>query len=190
MRLEIGKKYLCKKDVMMIYEDGQFAFWAYYKGNVYKCEKEHCLTDEDGDLNHKWDGRSLKKYFEEYTEEKQAEMNKTFERYISFETAKLLNNSDYNKYFWPNKDDIFEENCYPCVTQSSVMCWLREVHKIAVLPTLFYHKLNGHEFHNWGLDIINLTDYSHLVDYTQTFPSDSYEEAVETGIKYCLENLI
>lgn len=108
------------------------------------------------------------------------------EDYVSFEVAKLL------------KDKGFDQNCatyyldgqvwrhyhcevipkgkqiYAAPTLQMAMKWLREVHgiKIMIRPyidgTYSYEILNGFWYVNF----------------------DSYEDAAEAAIKYCLENLI
>ena len=94
------------------------------------------------------------------------------EDYVSFETAKLLKEKGFDQscatYYLKDKQ------VYAAPTQAMAMKWLREVHdiKIMICPcadgTYGYKTLNGF----WHVNF------------------DSYEDAVEAAIKYCLENLI
>ena len=120
------------------------------------------------------------------------------EDYVSFETAKLLKEKGFNvetehrmwyvvKQFstgchWNSctykvggiTREYNDDCCIPMPTLQMAMKWLREVHdiKIMIRPyvdgTYSYEILNGFWYVNF----------------------DSYEDAVEAAIKYCLENLI
>ena len=97
------------------------------------------------------------------------------EDYVGFETAKLL------------KENGFDEECqtyygdykYPCPTLQMTMKWLREVHNIAINVCYLLGM--------WSYSVYR-TDVSSLGFNSEDF--DTYEEACEAGIKYCLENLI
>ena len=122
------------------------------------------------------------------------------EQYVTFEVAKLLKEKDFNEEVRTYYDEFGKEHdlsddfsdikntdidAYPefadsldfhCTrpTQQMAMRWLREVHdiKIMIRPyvdgTYSYEILNGFWYVNF----------------------DSYEDAAEAAIKYCLENLI
>ena len=113
------------------------------------------------------------------------------EQYVSFEVAKLLKDKGfkeetYGNYYLGGKfDGKFEESSkvnwnkffktpIAAPTQQMAMRWLREVHdiKIMIRPyvdgTYSYEILNGFWYVNF----------------------DSYEDAAEEAIKYCLENLV
>ena len=119
------------------------------------------------------------------------------EAYVSFETAKLLKekgfkeitqgyiNADQEIYMCPFQQGVYElsDKRYPYPTLQMAMRWLREVHDIKV--NVFYN------------------NSTYTIEYfepnTQTgvgkfvFIGDgyhTYEQACETAIKYCLENLI
>ena len=97
------------------------------------------------------------------------------EDYVSFETAKLL------------KEKGFDEECqkyygdykYPCPTLQMAMKWLREEHKLymytafAGMEEVWFSRIYDKNKHLKDLDNFN-----------------TYEQACEEGIKYCLENLI
>lgn len=113
------------------------------------------------------------------------------EQYVSFEVAKLLKAKGFeeetngNYYLGGKFDGKFEESSkvnwnkffktpIAAPTQQMAMRWLREVHdiKIMIRPyvdgTYSYEILNGFWYVNF----------------------DSYEDAAEAAIKYCLENLV
>lgn len=121
------------------------------------------------------------------------------EAYVSFETAKLL------------KEKGFDENCLyifhkdtnglmPCnwhiknseidndwgialPTQQMAMRWLREIFKLYISTVTYITKDKSIV---WGYQICNNTHLFKNVDCAY----NTYEEAAETAIKYCLENLI
>lgn len=113
------------------------------------------------------------------------------EQYVSFEVAKLLKERGFkeethgNYYLGGKFDGKFEESSkvnwnkffktpIAAPTQQMAMRWLREVHdiKIMIRPyvdgTYSYEILNGFWYVNF----------------------DSYEDAAEEAIKYCLENIV
>jgi hypothetical protein len=116
------------------------------------------------------------------------------ENYVSFETAKLLKEKGFNKDTYTTS--MYDENGEakdvlllkvgeePVLrpTLQMAMKWLREVQNIDCTPSF----------------MLNTGTYSYIV--TQIKPADvlklchenyeSYEEACEAAIKYCLENLI
>lgn len=135
------------------------------------------------------------------------------EAYVSFEVAKLLKEKgfdEYGTYFYTLKDEgcegyksnrtlgEFAHNSDPnlkdravsCPTQQMAMKWLREVHNIMVSP---YALSLGYYFEIFDLTTKDITGCKPL--YKVGIPSkedvlSTYEEAIEAGIKYCLENLI
>ena len=68
------------------------------------------------------------------------------------------------------------------------MKWLREAHNISVRP--IYDEVDDGEqlCYVWFYDILQMKPYKELAEVKQGY--DSYEEACEAAIKYCLENLI
>ena len=127
------------------------------------------------------------------------------EAYVSFETAKLLKEKGFDEECYQKYDDegylsfnhvgyINSEN--PCddfyalaPTQQMAMCWLREVYNqhiviqaynnVALLKIDYY------------VEIQNLnepTKKGYCVNGCMR--KSTYEEAVESAIKYCLTNLI
>ena len=85
-----------------------------------------------------------------------------------------------------------DENLYAAPTLWVTMKWLREAHKLHITvvpaPLNFEHQdiQDG-----WGCEVTHLSDLSYDGDYEffqKKYPT--YEEACESAIKYCLENLI
>ena len=132
------------------------------------------------------------------------------EDYVSFETEKLLKkkgfdekcNASYRDYtssydmshwitiiFDEEETDDMKFICY-APTLYEAMKWLREVHNINPVP---YALSLGWAFEVFDLSNRDITGCKKL--YSMDFPSKSevyntYEQACEAAIKYCLENLI
>lgn len=130
------------------------------------------------------------------------------EDYVSFEVAKLLKekgfdaDTEHDMWYVVEKfstgchwnsctykvGDItreYDEKC--CITMPTLqmaMKWLREVHHLHIIPEISdVSRLNPQYY-----VVIWLTTPKRESYILELF--DSYEEAVEEGIKYCLENLI
>ncbi len=114
------------------------------------------------------------------------------EDYVSFEVAKLLKEKGFDdfachSYYYKN-GDIEDETRYDGdfgrPTLQMAMKWLREVHHLHIIPEISdVSRLNPQYY-----VVIWLTTPKRESYMLELF--DSYEEAVEEGIKYCLENLI
>ena len=135
------------------------------------------------------------------------------EAYVNFETAKLLkekgfNCSTYRAYCETNRghqlsydvgrtnsqwDKFNKENgIFNCSapTQQMAMRWLREVHHYYIQVMLDSWACG---IHMGYYVVIQKTDSDFeimLSDYVDNIFYQTYEEACETAIKYCLENLI
>lgn len=73
MEIKEGQKYYCKETVVM---DGSNTV-AYKKGNIYPCQMDGCITDEQGEIEHIWE--------DAYDEFEDMEMfNRHFELMIEF----------------------------------------------------------------------------------------------------------
>ena len=127
------------------------------------------------------------------------------EDYVSFETAKLLKEKGFDwecisyyvsdepddvKYsFCGETNSIWESRCCSAPTLQMAMKWLREVYNI-VICTHAYYPVDPYELSYrknkpyWKICIMNHV-YSRHYDSFNT-----YEEACEAAIKYCLTNLI
>lgn len=123
------------------------------------------------------------------------------EAYVSFEVAKLLNEKGFNwstQYVytldgtgstppkignWRAKSNIQKP------TLQMAMRWLREVHNLFI--ELRVGETNGKT--RYDFDIIPINRRKIVWNHYDSFPfveCNSYEEAVEAAIKYCLENSI
>jgi len=128
------------------------------------------------------------------------------EDYVSFETAKLLKEKgldEYGMYFYTLKDEgregyksnkrlgEFAHNSHPelkeravsCPTLQMAMKWLREKCIFITLNIIAFN-LNGLPI--WHFVIWRNNNH----EYRSSDYFDSYEQACEAAIKYCLENLI
>ena len=127
------------------------------------------------------------------------------EDYCSFEVAKLLKEKGFDelcifKYNsegvrmkagvaideWQNSE--LDDNECSCVSHQMAMKWLREVHNIGIFPSTYTHISDRKAIHSYGTAIINLKTYELMTD--SYLSNDTYEEAVETALKYALENLL
>ena len=110
------------------------------------------------------------------------------EDYVSFETAKLLNEKgfDWNcesKKFYPEPDyDQESPDGVYAPTLQTAMKWLREVHYLWIdIDPLTSYK--------WTWSIWFMNDLNSKMGESSQVVS-TYKEACESAIKYCLENLI
>lgn len=123
------------------------------------------------------------------------------EDYCNFEIAKLLQEKGFDGVCRTAYETISNEHeveqCSPSdwgklnqikrPTLQMAMKWLREMHHcvICITPLTFYC---GEIVSKWGYCI--WADDNTEVDEESSPKLDSYEEACEEAIKYCLENLI
>ena len=117
------------------------------------------------------------------------------EDYVSFETAKLLKEKGFGQncatYYLDGQvwrhyhGEVIPKGkqIYAAPTQAMAMKWLREVHNIVIVVTssMFWGKYNVSIYKKGN-------DYPYGFDGGDLVPS--YEQACESSIKYCLENLI
>jgi hypothetical protein len=120
------------------------------------------------------------------------------EDYVSFEVAKLLKEKGFNEpcraIYSPKgvvrhflKEEVYKHYLKGhkklCPTHQMAMAWLREVNGLFITIYPNY----GTEKIAWS---VHQRDYDmNWVTIKHNY-ADSYEEAVEAAIKYCLENLI
>lgn len=121
------------------------------------------------------------------------------EDYVSFETAKLLKEKGFNEgciyvYRHDGSEDIWdvdkEDIACQKPTLQMVMKWLREVHHYYIQVMLDSWACGGHLGY---YVVIQKTDSDFemmLQDAVDEVFYQTYEEACEAAIKYCLENLI
>ena len=128
------------------------------------------------------------------------------EDYVSFEIAKLLKEKGFDEpcecFYDTEHNDIsivngwmdtsnslLEEReflCYSAPTLQMAMKWLREMYDIHVVPRkdFFNGTYTGMIYDGRRENVFDKDDYIALVGY------ETYEQACEDCIKYCLENLI
>ena len=123
------------------------------------------------------------------------------EDYVSFETAKLLLEKgypfndcwnwyiDFDNISSHNDDDEgdgeveINECHYPLISLGVAMKWLREVHNIFI--EISVDEMLKDEGYQWALYYNSTKEIRPYSGW-----EDSYEQACEAAIKYCLENLI
>lgn len=124
------------------------------------------------------------------------------EDYVSFEVAKLLQekgfNGEWHKHYWgylTGKEFLTEgsfspEYDCPAPTLQMAMKWLREVHGIIITIDFDEYELTSENKKvGYGYNIQKVeTPTKYFTISTMVY--DTYEEATEAAIKYCLENLI
>ena len=116
------------------------------------------------------------------------------EDYISFEIAKLLKEKGFdgecNSYYdefglvCPTIEPKFANlEHYKRYSLNITMKWLREVHNLHI-------DVDPSEG-DWNPTVLELENWTCAVKFGDDIQiQDSYEEAAEAAIKYCLENLI
>ena len=128
------------------------------------------------------------------------------ERYCSFEVSKLLKEKGFDvpcigRYSIRSKE--FHLDCtrlcnngglFACAapTHQMALDWLREEYRIAIDIRITCEKTISYAFDIWDFEIIHPNKFvGGTIDLReQQFGFKSYEDAVETALKYVLENLI
>ena len=127
------------------------------------------------------------------------------EDYVSFEIAKLLKDKGFDEstsMVYMSYGDLCKLNRYDSIRNSNynditknyfeytaptlqmVLKWLREVHNISIEPLVDFGSGDGYW---WTADVGYIKKHG-LIDELCGY--NSYEQACEAAIKYCLENLI
>jgi len=118
------------------------------------------------------------------------------EDYVSFETAKLLKEKEFNEPTYHDYDEEgkrwFEEVlvCHnseggiACPTLQMVMKWLREVHNLDIFAPPQFNSIK------WTYSPIIVKLLTPCTEIRLNDNKDKKEVAYEVAIKYCLENLI
>ena len=135
------------------------------------------------------------------------------EDYVSFETAKLLKEKGFDEpttksYYTTGFENpmIFSHDLLPCIrldeflcpTHQMVMKWLREEHNLFVSIYTFDYQFDSYGWmflikplrYTEGIGWCWDTDHVQEKKWSNDKVYKTYEEACETAIKYCLENLI
>lgn len=121
---------------------------------------------------------------------------KITEDYVSFETAKLLKEKEFNEHCYTcylNKElshydylsNNFEliDNAISAPTHQMACRWLRDVHNIHI----GINPISGEGYNATIYDVADFDDYGIISDTEFFFHP---EEAIEAALKYVLENLI
>lgn len=114
------------------------------------------------------------------------------EDFCSYEVAKLLKEKGFNEPVTELNKLLFKEGEKPVlkITHQKAMKWLREEHKIFIYiePFITTSGLQGYKPYctKIGGEFMWINP---LRKYSNT-SSDTYEEAIEAALKYCIENLI
>lgn len=121
------------------------------------------------------------------------------EEYVSLNIAKLLKAKGFKEdcrcyyldgyKFTHYHGEVIpkDKETYPAPTQQVAMRWLREIHNITIIVKPFWAEGDMRNKTRWTYEIISLINNNNRY---ATVGKDTYEEACEAGIKYCLENLI
>ena len=67
MNVKKGNRFRCIRDVFFGGQDP--CFW-YFKGKIYNSDLDDCITDENGDINHRWGENEVYHYFIPYISNK------------------------------------------------------------------------------------------------------------------------
>ena len=124
------------------------------------------------------------------------------EAYCSYEVSKLLKEKGFDwkcigyyvddepndiKYsFLGETNSIWESRCCAAPTHQMAMAWLREKGHNIILTML---PKDNNCYVLWTFDICSNKNYK-IIWGSKRFKYNSYEDAVEAALKYCLENLI
>lgn len=129
------------------------------------------------------------------------------EDYCSFELSKLLKEKGFDEPcygIWHVGNKLFDVNYEPldyselreerllAPTHQMATKWLREIHKISIDICTVQGKRVSYMFNIW--DFANIYDNKYIGGTfdlrEQLYGFNTYEEAVEAALKYCLINLI
>ena len=124
------------------------------------------------------------------------------EDYVSFETAKLLEEKEFpvkeiQTWYcefdgYPDKSIVTNEQ-YPQITLQMAMKWLREKYNLHII-TLPYAPIDRHPYHPGEADVVYIAQLFRGIipidEIGRSVIKLTHEEACEAAIKYCLTNLI
>ena len=120
--------------------------------------------------------------------------------YVSYEVAKLLKEKgfDYPKqYMMTIHNDDGTSEIFDVCSQSLAMKWLREKHLLHVYVEHhgFFEERPKKVYYHWVPFVKPLPNCKYQTPLNKVYYEideycDTYEQACENAIKYCLENLI
>lgn len=110
----------------------------------------------------------------------------TKEAYCSDDVCKLLKEKGFKEPCTGLNKLLCKEGEKPLllITHQKAMAWLREAHHIAI--NIGWGEVFEEQYRWWSI-VLNMDNGDIL--YDENYQA-SYEESVETTLKYCLENLI
>ena len=123
------------------------------------------------------------------------------EDYVSFEVAKLLKEKGFDEiecntcYKWNGNfcnnrrsmSGIDKEICYQAPTHQMALKWLREAHSKNIILDMV--PLDEDSYVLWTFNVYCNKNYK-IMWGTKQPKYNTYEDAIEAAIKYCLTNLI
>ena len=133
-------------------------------------------------------------------------MKQITEDYVSYETAKLLNEKGFDaeccafyvkskecgiELFSVERRHNYNDNVYPRIsapTLQMAMKWLRKVYKLFIFISPWIMLEDSIQYY-FEIREIKTSDFQTLYDYTSK-ELNSFEKVADAAIKYCLENLI
>lgn len=113
------------------------------------------------------------------------------EDYVSLETARLLKEKGFDvnciaKYRPDNNIGYWSVEGLNAPTIQMAMKWLRKEHKLEIYP--FHYKEYSRD--KWGYNIKKEMPFSVIYKFQMPAIINSYEEACDAAIQYCLVHLI
>lgn len=125
------------------------------------------------------------------------------EDYVSFEVAKLLKEKGFvtpcdwmycSDGTFGHRNSLWDKEMFLAPTHQMAMKWLREhgFHITIIISYDYSADADGNEVDRWTFYIFEIhSSFSGELIYAEEIDEyDSYEEAVESALKYALEKLI
>lgn len=117
------------------------------------------------------------------------------EQFVSFDTAKLLKEAGFNEpchnsydnvngFRWFKIGESTPKGWVPCPTQALAARWLRDVHHINVYACFDYERFDERK---WFFTREHTMVNDDSAVYCSITSYNSYEEALEAGLKHGLE---
>lgn len=131
-------------------------------------------------------------------------MQNITEDYVSFDTAKLLKEKGFDEYcgYYSSDGEYWGYCTYnhrgkdyiSAPTLQMAMKWLREVHNKIIVPGISLDDRTSGTINHYIVGIWYIPENNGgAFCYTSPTPYEGYpsfEEACESGIRYCLENIV
>lgn len=108
------------------------------------------------------------------------------EDYVSFEIYKLLKEKGFDGEIHTTFDK--EGYTQPAITHQMAMKWLREKHNLCIEPYVVKNYSKKKLEYTYSIQDLDFQGSDDGIECCKNW--DTPEQACETAIKYCLENLI